>query len=383
MNCASDNLTIASAMTTFWRVIVSPPRALSLHTLPAFVQWLLLLVLAGGVGQGLRSAEVPAGQFLGPMLVAIGFAVSGASISVPKVLFKLGQGSVGALVAHSISLAVLLSLAQSWQMMLLATLLTVSLSALVGLGLVRFAGLSASTAAWGTAPGAASAIVGMAEEQGADARVVATMQYVRVVCVVVVGALVSRLLGVEGGASEVHAAPFVFDLETLFNLFASLAVIASGVLLGVRLPAGALLLPLFLGGVLQASGLVEIHLPAALLAVAYGAIGCYVGLRFDRPTLRYVWSRLPAMVLGALVLIVLCATSAWLIAHWLDMDFLSVYLATSPGGLDAMAIIAVDTQSDVGLVLAMQTLRLLGVVLTGAFFARLIVRLSVARPGVD
>ncbi|MGE8498657.1 MAG: AbrB family transcriptional regulator [Pseudomonas sp.] len=362
---------------------MSLPRSVSLSALPVFVQWLLLVVLAGAAGQGLRHADIPAGQFLGPMLVAIAFGASGATIRVPKLLFKLGQGSVGALIAHSISLAVLLSLAQTWQMMLLATLLTVSLSALVGLGLVRFAGLSASTAAWGTAPGAASAIVGMAEEQGADARVVATMQYVRVVCVVVVGAMVSRLLGVEGGASEVQAAPFAFDLDSIFNLLASLAVIVGGALLGSRLPAGALLLPLFLGGLLQVTGVVQIHLPATLLAVAYGAIGCYVGLRFDRPTLRYVWGRLPAMVLGALLLIVLCAASAWVIAHWLGMDFLSVYLATSPGGLDAMAIIAVDTQSDVGLVLAMQTLRLLGVVLTGAFFARLIMRLSVPRPAVD
>ncbi|MNC68972.1 putative ammonia monooxygenase [compost metagenome] len=59
-----------------------------------------------------------------------------------------------------------------------------------------------------------------------------------------------------------------------------------------------------------------------------------------------------------------------------DRDFLSIYLATSPGGLDTMAIIAVDTHSDVGLVLAMQTLRLFAVILTGAFVARLIIRLS-------
>ena len=41
-----------------------------------------------------------------------------------------------------------------------------------------------------------------------------------------------------------------------------------------------------------------------------------------------------------------------------------------------MAIIAVDTRSDAGLVLAMQTLRLFGVILTGAFFARQIMRLA-------
>ena len=86
--------------------------------------------------------------------------------------------------------------------------------------------------------------------------------------------------------------------------------------------------------------------------------------------------RLPAMIAGSLVLIVLCALSAWLIAGMLGKDFLSVYLATSPGGLDSMAIIAVDTHSDIGLVLAMQTLRLFGVILTGAYLARLIIRIT-------
>jgi len=41
-----------------------------------------------------------------------------------------------------------------------------------------------------------------------------------------------------------------------------------------------------------------------------------------------------------------------------------------------MAIIAVDTHSDVGLVLAMQTLRLFAVIVSGAFFARLIIKWS-------
>jgi membrane AbrB-like protein len=246
----------------------------------------------------------------------------------------------------------------------------------VALLMVRYGGIEGSTAAWGTSPGAASAMVGMAEEDGADARVVATMQYVRVVLVVMLGAIVSRLLGAEGSGSDAHASAVVLEGSHLLHLALSLAVIAVGMALGDRVPAGALLIPILLGGALQIAGLLQIKLPPALLAVAYGAIGCYIGLRFDRPTIVYVWRRLPAMIAGSLVLIVLCALSAWLIAGMLGKDFLSVYLATSPGGLDSMAIIAVDTHSDIGLVLAMQTLRLFGVILTGAYLARLIIRIT-------
>lgn len=355
---------------------MSHSTSLRLHQWPALGQWLALIVLAGALGQLLRYFAIPAGQFVGPMLVAIAFGVSGASIRVPKQAFRLGQGCVGLLVAHSMTLAVLSAVVQSWPVMLFATVLTVLLSGVVALLMVRYGGIEGSTAAWGTSPGAASAMVGMAEEDGADARVVATMQYVRVVLVVMLGAIVSRLLGAEGSGSDAHASAVVLEGSHLLHLALSLAVIAVGMALGDRVPAGALLIPILLGGALQIAGLLQIKLPPALLAVAYGAIGCYIGLRFDRPTIVYVWKRLPAMIAGSLVLIVLCALSAWLIAGMLGKDFLSVYLATSPGGLDSMAIIAVDTHSDIGLVLAMQTLRLFGVILTGAYLARLIIRIT-------
>ena len=346
---------------------------------PAFrplLQWLALLICAGAFGQLLHALAVPAGLFLGPMLVAIVFGVSGAQLRLQRQLFRFGQGCVGLLVAHSVTWAVLVSMAQSWHLMLVATFITVALSALVGLGTVRFGGIPGSTAAWGTAPGAASAMVSMAEDNGADGRVVATMQYVRVVCVVMIGSLVSHLLGATPAAGAVANAPAALAGPHLLDSLLSLGVVLLGITLGNRLPAGALLTPLLLGGALQLSGLLTIRLAEPLLAIAYGAIGCYIGLRFDRQTVRYVWKRLPTMIAGAVVLIALCAACAYGLALAMGTDFLSMYLATSPGGLDAMAIIAVETHADVGLVLAMQTLRLFGVILTGAFCARQIIRLT-------
>jgi len=341
-------------------------------------RWIALVGIAGLAGQALHAIAVPAGLFLGPMLIAIAFGVCGANLSLHRHLFKFGQGCVGLLVAHSVTWSVLTSLAQSWHVMLFATLITVVLSAVVGLGTVRFGGIPGSTAAWGTAPGAASAMVSMAEEYGADSRVVATMQYVRVVCVVMIGSLVSHLLGASSFSPEVAQASAALHDTTASNIILSLAVILFGVAAGSKIPAGALLMPLLIGGTLQLSGLLEIAMPNWLLATAYGAIGCYIGLRFDRNTVRYVIKHLPTMIIGTVILILLCASCAWALALATGTEFLSMYLATSPGGLDAMAIIAVETHADVGMVLAMQTLRLFGVILTGAYFAKQIIRLTQA-----
>ncbi len=185
------------------------------------------------------------------MLVAIVFGVCGAQMHLNRHIFRFGQGCVGFVVAHSVTWSVLIALAQSWHIMLFATFLTVALSAIVGLGTVRYGGIPGSTAAWGTAPGAASAMVSMAEENGADSRVVATMQYVRVVCVVMIGSLVSHLLGATNISMEVAPSNLPLPGTDLPNLLLSLAVIFFGVSAGTKMPAGALLMPLLIGGTLH------------------------------------------------------------------------------------------------------------------------------------
>lgn len=359
---------------------MSAPIGGRLARWPRPLQWFILILGAGVVGQVLDWLKVPAGAFLGPMFVAIFLGVNGIAIRLPRIAFGCAQGAVGLLVAHSMTMAVLLSLLQQWWLMLGVTVFTVLLSAIVGIGMIRIGGLDGSTAAWGTTPGAAAAMVAMAEDDGADSRVVATMQYVRVVCVVAAGALVSHWLGAHSTGGPTTAPPLAWNATLLVELLLNLLIIVVGLVAGRRISAGALLVPLFIGSALQVTGLLRVGLPLPLMELAYGVLGAYVGLRFDRQTVQYVAKRLPLMIGGALVLILLCAGFAWIVARWLHVDFLSLYLATSPGGLDAMAIIAVDTQSDVGLVLAMQTIRLFGVVLTGAYLARLVIRLT--RPAV-
>lgn len=349
-----------------------PSSFSSLGSLPKALQWLLLLVAAAAAGQALAMAHVPAGRFLGPMVIAIGFAVSGCTVRLPKLAFKGGQSVIGLLAAHAISAEVLSSLIQAWPTMLIATSCTIFLSLLVGAFMARYGDLPGTTAIWGSAPGAASAMISMAEEQGADARVVATMQYVRVVCVVLSGAAAGHLLGLN--TATVHV---VTATDIQWHAFAGcLAVIALGVMLGDRLPAGALLIPLVLGAALQLGGCLTIALPDGFTALAMAAIGGYVGLRFDRATVLYVLKRLPGMLMCSVLLIIASAALAYVIAELLNKDYLSVYLATSPGGLDSMAIIAVDTKADVSLVMAMQALRLFTVILIGPYLVGKVIALT-------
>lgn len=344
-------------------------------------QWLCFLVLALLVGGLLEWATIPAALLLGPMLCAIVMGVSGAKIRMPRVCFKYSQGFVGCLIAHAVSFNILLEVLKEWPLMLIATLVTMLLSVLVGILTVRYGRLPGSTAAWGTSPGGASAMVVMAEDYGADVRVVATMQYIRVICVVLMAALVSHLFSVEGGNTAINVAQTtpLWNQQTLIHFAVTLVILVVGVGLGRFIPAGYLLVPMLLGSVCQLMGWVELVLPHWLLVIAYGIMGGYIGLRFDRETLRYVMYAMPVMISASMLLIVLCGISALGVAWWLGVDYLSAYLATSPGGLDSLSIVAIDVHAEVGLVVAMQTLRLFAVILAGPMLTKYIARFAIVK----
>ena len=158
------------------------------------------------------------------------------------------------------------------------------------------------------------------------------------------------------------------------------ANIGAGLAKLLHLPAFALTGPMLLGAALHASGLVSMALPMPLLDLAYATIGWYVGLRFRRETLRETLGAMPGIVIATLGVIALCGGWAYGLTFLLPIDFLTAYLATSPGGLDSVAIIAVGSKVDVSFVLAVQTLRLFVVLVTGPIVAKWIARGAPAAP---
>ncbi len=344
--------------------------------------WTALLPASAALAVGLQWASFPAATLLGPLLAGVVFALGGADLKLPRWAFAGAQSVVGCMVAMSMTPSVLATLAFNWPAILLAILQVIVFGAVVGLGLMRFGTLPGTTAAWGTSPGGAVAMTAMAESYGADIRMVGFMQYLRIFVVVLTASSVAHLL--LGGLAADHPAPgWSPGLDApLVPLAQTLALVVAGVVLGrwAGIPGGALLLPMAVGAVLNSLGLVHITLPPWLLWSAYAFLGWYIGLRFTPHTLRFALRALPQILLAIVVLMALCGVAAWTLTVWAGVDPLSAYLATSPGGLDVMAIIAADSGCDVAFVLSLQTLRLFAVVLTGPLTARLICRISASTP---
>ena len=333
-----------------------------------------VILLAGLLGDRFG---VPVAWLVGPMIASVVLSLGGAP-PVPSTapLFPIVQAVIGATLSATFTIDSFAPIAAHWLPILLSVVLVLIVSILAGLVLHRLAAIDVATASLGTIPGGASGMVAMSDELGGDARLVAFLQYARLVIVIVSIAVLARILDPE--APELHQAMASGDGDPLLVRYGlALAVAGIGGWLGVklRLPAGALVGAMLVGLIPGLVGIGPLAWPAWVLAGAYLILGSNVGARFDRTVIRRLWSLLPYGLGFISGLVVICAGIGWVLHRTTDLDLLTALLATSPGGIDAATIAALDTGANVAMVASIQMMRLLLMVIAGP----LIIRWMVAR----
>jgi len=334
----------------------------------AGVQWACLLLCSALFAGVLEAVHLPAALLLGPMVAGIALASAGARIRVKDTVFAATQAVIGCMIGRSIPVSILHEAIMQWPVFLLGVGSTIVMAALFGWVLTSWRVLPGTTAIWGSSPGGAAAMTVMSGAYGADIRLVAFMQYLRVLCVTTVASLVAS----AAGRAHPVAALVWFPPVDWVAFAETLTVPALGVIVAklFRIRAGALLIPLIASGVLANTGAMRIELPPWLLAASYALLGWGIGLRFTRETLAYAARAFPRVLSSTLALIVACAGVALILVRTAGVDPLTAYLATSPGGLDTVAIIATSSQVDVPFVLSMQFARIIIVLATGPWLAR-------------
>lgn len=344
------------------------------------VRWLQLMIFSVAIAALLERFGVPASRLLGPMVAAIALTMCGAGVHVGRGAFICAQGAIGCLLGRSVPTPFLDGLSTHWGALFVGVTSVTILAYGLGWALTRFTAFPHAAAMWGSAPGGASAMLILAEAQGADVRLVAFMQYLRVVCVSLMASLVAHWWTPDGGAAAtqgaVAASALVLPPTSWQNVAASVALAVGGAYLGtwLRIPAGAMLVPMGAFMLLQDLAQVPLELHPLMLAVAYAVIGWTIGTRFDRDVLALCIRSLPMVLASILALIVLCAGVGAALVEWAGIDPLTAYLATSPGGADVVAIIAASTPVDLAFVVSMQVFRLLLVLATAPVAARVLSR---------
>jgi membrane AbrB-like protein len=336
--------------------------------------WAGLFAVAAITGLLLQTVQMPGGWLLGPMLTAITAGLLRPQHGkMPAWALKTGQAVIGILVAGAFRLSALRLVAAHWLPVLLVVGATLGVSLLAGIVLARFTSLDSRTAAFGTLPGGASGMIAMSVSMGADTRMVSLMQYIRLVLSVGSAALLARFVLHPSGTAAPQAAEMFGAGPHPWPVYAWSVVIAvAGAWLGprLRMPAGALLGPLILGIAAATLHLVRPAWPLGVPQTAYLIVGLYVGLLFDRESLRRARRLIPAFIANTLVLMAVCALTGKALAVLTHATYLTGYLATTPGGLDSITVVALGSGADVSLMLAVQMMRLLSILFLGPLLAR-------------
>lgn len=335
--------------------------------------WLLLAGITGLLVWGLKAQDVPAALLLGPLLAGIGFALSGAGARVSRSALLVAYTIVGCLVAVALGRAMGPQMLMRLPLLLTAAMVTLLVGVALGWLLAWGGWFSGSTAVWGLAPGGAAGMVALAQEHGGDGRMVAVMQYLRILTVTASAIALAHFL--SGQSVPLHGAGWFPPLDP-WGLGETAALALAGAIVArfLRFPAGAFLVPGLVGAGLMAVGLARPSVPPLLAAAAYAIIGWNIGLSFTRETLAGCIRALPRIMAATFALIGLCALLGVAVSVICGVDWLTGYLATTPGGIDAILIIGATVPVDLPFILSAQVVRVLLVLLLGPALATYVAR---------
>jgi membrane AbrB-like protein len=339
-------------------------RWAALAAATALVSWLVAL------------AGLPSSALFGALLVGVGAALLAPDrLRVPAPLFIAAQAGAGVVLGTFLDRDSLDALGASWLPLALVTAATLGISLGAGILLARLTSLDLPSAALGMVAGGASGIVGISDELGADDRLVAFMQYLRVLVIVALTPFLAALVfpGADTGAAAA-AAPAFGDLR---GWLITVAVATAGGALGhrARIPGGALLVPMAGAAVLTLAvpgGAFTV--PPAISEVAFALIGLQVGLKFTVGTIRLLGRLLAPVLLAVFGVLIACALLGAVLALTTSVSMRDAYLATTPGGLYAVLAVAVGSNADAGFILAAQGLRLIVMIALAPVFVRWVVR---------
>lgn len=347
-------------------------RALSRGPLAAT---LALVVLAAALSELLAAAGAPTPTLFGPLLAAAALALRGAPASPPPAALVTGsQAVIGVTVGAYVNVSTLATVASNWLPVAGVCFTTLVMSVLAGLLLGRRSDIDRATASFCMIAGGASGLTAISRQLGADERLVAVVQYLRVLLVVVITPLAARILFAAGDRpAEGRGAHVTYGSGA--SLAFLLGCAAAGLILVrlVRLPAGSLLGPMLISAGVTLAGVgYGGTLRALAQDLAFAVIGAQIGLRFSRSSLRVAGRILPAAAVLIVVVMAGCAALGALLASVTGTTALDGYLATTPGGLYVVLATSTSSHADTTFVVSVQVLRLVMMLLLAPLLARVL-----------
>ncbi len=240
-------------------------------------------------------------------------------------------------------------------------------------GLGRYKKLDAYFA---SLPGGIIDAAALAEEAGADLRIVTAQHFIRIILVVASVPLLFLFIQGEAVGSSAGQTMATIDYD-LTDIVWIIGIALVGLLAGqlARLPVSHMLGPLLLALALSVGGVVEINVPPWLGHAAQYMVGTALGAQFSGISRRLLVRGLGMGLLAGCYMLGLAATFAMILVQYVPADFGAMFISFAAGGLAEMSLIALSLNFNPVVVAIHHLVRILITVWFGNFLSRRVFKL--------
>jgi hypothetical protein len=338
---------------------------------------LFLTLTAGSAGAALAVyAGLPAAALIGSALAVSIASLLKLTCTVPAVFRAVAVSIIGSSLGSSLTRD-FVSQAIHWPLSLL--ILTICVIAIMygcSFVLIRVFNQSAETAILASSPGALGYTISIALEGVGDVRAIVVIQSVRLLLIITfLPFVLDYLSGHPGGQSvggAVTPAMPVFDFLVIFLL-----TLALGRLLEKkRVPASYLLVGTIVSGVAHLLGLVDGRPANLILFLGFTITGTIIGARFSTISPLELKRLLKASLVVVCLATSIAAVFAMLVSWLLSMAYGQVFVAFAPGGVEAMAAMALALNYDPAFVAVHHIYRIIMLILALPLFLKIMRKLE-------
>jgi membrane AbrB-like protein len=225
-------------------------------------------------------------------------------------------------------------------------------------------------------PGGIIDSAALAEEAGADLRIVTAQHFIRIILVVASVPLLFLLIRGDAVGSLAGESMATSDYD-----FTDIALLIAIGLIGLafgrlaKLPVSHMLGPLLLGLVLSVGGFVAINIPPWLSHAAQYVVGTALGAQFSGVSRKLLLRGLNMGLLAGVYMLCLAGLFASVLVQFVPAEFEALFISFTAGGLAEMSLIALSLNFNPVVVALHHLVRILLTISIGNFLSRRVFKL--------
>lgn len=320
---------------------------------------ILLTLLIGFSGAAAATyVGFPAAALIGSSLAVSFASLLNLTCTIPTGFRAVAFTIIGCTLGSSITKS-FIDQAIHWPLsLLILTIAVITILLVCSWILTKFFNQSPETAILATSPGALAYSLSIAAEGIGDLRSIVVIQSVRVLLIIAILPFFLDTFSDESGMVTGEMATSHMDIIE-FSVIFLLSIGAGWVLEKVRLPAAYLLTGTLVSGIAHFLGFVSGRPAGEMLFVGFAITGTIIGARFSAISKQDLRSLLKASLVVVIVSTSLAAVFAKIVSIMLSLTFGQVFVAYAPGGVEAMAAMALSLGYDPAFVASHHLYRIL------------------------